>query len=151
MDNSIITVTRHLGTVEWLGADPARAIPHLHSVEDLPAGCVVVGVLPLHLAVEVVQSGRCYVALSLDLPPDMRGRELSRSDMDALHADGRVSLRELCLQHRYLGCGWKKARTRMPTPEAGVEQEFRLGFEPRRVEDLHTLRPPRTLFDIFGD
>jgi len=71
-----VVVTRHPALVEYLrelgliGRD-VRVIAHARP-EDVK-GRKVFGVLPLHLAAEAAE----VVAISLNLPPELRGQELS--------------------------------------------------------------------------
>ncbi len=81
-------VSRHAGAVEWaerrgIGVD--RLVSHLDPT-DIRPGDTVIGTLPVHLAAEVCARGARYLHLSLDLPPEMRGRDLSADDMDACNA-----------------------------------------------------------------
>ena len=78
-------VTRHPGAVQWAAdagiqvadggvvnsLDPERVMP----------GDRVVGTLPINLAARVVARGAEYLHLALDLPPEVRGKELSLDEM----------------------------------------------------------------------
>ncbi len=77
-------VTRHPGAVEWArrhGVEVDRRIVHLDPAE-VGAGDTVIGTLPVNLAAEVCTRGGHYVNLSLDLPPEARGRELSADELE---------------------------------------------------------------------
>lgn len=78
-------VTRHPGAVEWArrrGLQIDRQITHLDP--DLIApGDTVIGILPVNLAARVCEKGGRYLNLSLNLPPDARGRELSADELDS--------------------------------------------------------------------
>lgn len=77
-------ITRHPGAVEWAhrhGLSIDRHIVHLDPAEVRP-GDVVIGTLPVNLAAEVCARGARYLNLSLDLPPEARGRELSADDLE---------------------------------------------------------------------
>jgi CRISPR-associated protein Csx16 len=81
-------VTRHSGAVEWArrqGLAVDRQVDHLEPVE-LAEGDTVIGTLPVHLAAAVCERGGHYLHLSLDLPPELRGRELTADDMEAAGA-----------------------------------------------------------------
>jgi len=81
-------VSRHSGAVEWArrqGVEVDRVIPHLQP-ETVEPGDVVIGSLPVNLAAEVCARGGTYRHLSLRLPPDMRGRELTADELDTLGA-----------------------------------------------------------------
>ena len=78
-------VSRHPGAAEWTreqGIAVDRRVAHLDPAE-VQAGDVVIGTLPVNLAAEVCARGGRYLHLSLDLPADWRGRELSAADMQA--------------------------------------------------------------------
>ena len=78
-------VSRHPGAADWLreqGLVVDRRVAHLDPAEVGP-GDTVIGTLPVHLAAAVCARGARYLHLTLDLPPDWRGRELSAADMAA--------------------------------------------------------------------
>ncbi|MDQ6951770.1 MAG: CRISPR-associated protein Csx16 [Mariprofundales bacterium] len=79
-------VSRHPGMVEWArqqGVVVDERITHLSAVRlaALRPGDRVIGTLPVHLAAKVCQRGGHYLHLSLDLPSDLRGKELTAADM----------------------------------------------------------------------
>lgn len=55
-------------------------IAHLDP-ETIQPGDVVIGPLPIHLAARVRERGGRSPRLSLEIPPDWRGRELSAADL----------------------------------------------------------------------
>lgn len=76
-------VSRHAGAIEWakrqeLGAD--RWTAHLDPM-DVAAGDTVIGTLPVNLAAVVCRRGARYIHLSLDIPLEWRGRELSMEEL----------------------------------------------------------------------
>jgi CRISPR-associated protein Csx16 len=81
-------VSRHPGAADWArgqGLAIDRPVLHLDPAEVGP-GDTVIGTLPVNLAAAVCARGACYLHLTLDLPPDWRGRELSAADMAACGA-----------------------------------------------------------------
>jgi CRISPR-associated protein Csx16 len=79
----IYFITRHPGAIAWAceeGIEVTHFIDHL-DIATLQPGDVVIGTLPVNLAAEVCARGGRYLHLSLDLPPELRGRELSAEDM----------------------------------------------------------------------
>ncbi|WP_019627863.1 CRISPR-associated protein Csx16 [Thioalkalivibrio sp. AKL10] len=78
-------VTRHPGAVEWArrqGLAVDESLAHLNP-EILQPGDRVLGTLPVHLAAQVCERGARYLHLSLDLPAEARGRELSADELEA--------------------------------------------------------------------
>lgn len=76
-------ITRHPGARRWAeeeGFAVDRLAGHLDP-EDIRPGDRVLGTLPVNLAAEVCARGGRYFHLSLDLPPEWRGRELGPEDM----------------------------------------------------------------------
>ncbi|HWO99021.1 MAG TPA: CRISPR-associated protein Csx16 [Methylococcus sp.] len=76
-------ITRHPGTRQWAeeeGIMVDALLDHL-DVEQIQPGDVVIGTLPVHLAAEVCVRGGRYVHLTLELPFEVRGRELTPQDM----------------------------------------------------------------------
>ena len=103
-------ITRHPGAIEWLRhhypeLGIAKAISH--ASEDFFAGLekgdVVIGVLPLALAARVCDAGARFYSLSVPVPPEMRGKELSADDLERLGA----SIEEAVV---IMGDSLKKAR-----------------------------------------
>ena len=77
-------VTRHPGAVEWAarrGLAVDRPVAHL-DIDEVKPGDTVIGILPVHLAAEVCARGARFYNLSLDVPPEARGRELSADDLE---------------------------------------------------------------------
>lgn len=76
-------ITRHAGAREWArqeGFEIDMLIDHLDPAEVGP-GDRVLGSLPVSLAAEVCGRGGRYFHLTLNLPPEWRGRELGAEDM----------------------------------------------------------------------
>jgi len=76
-------ISRHPGALEWAAEEGIivdAAIAHLDP-DTVQPGDVVIGTLPIHLAARVCQRGGRYLHLSLELPPEWRGRELSAADL----------------------------------------------------------------------
>ncbi len=88
MAETIWFVSRHMGAVEWArgrGIEVDHLVAHLDP-EDVGMGDTVIGSLPVHLVAEICARGARYLHLSLDLPPELRGRELSSDDMNVCNA-----------------------------------------------------------------
>lgn len=76
-------ITRHPGAIEWAarqGMHIDRQIAHLDPT-DIQPGDVVIGILPVNLAAEVCNLGGRFYNLSLDLPMEARGRELTADEL----------------------------------------------------------------------
>jgi CRISPR-associated protein Csx16 len=76
-------VSRHPGAVEWAakrGID-AELVEHLDTGE-IDAGDVVIGTLPVHLVAKINARGGRYLHLTMDVPLEMRGEDLSAEQMD---------------------------------------------------------------------
>lgn len=135
----IFIVTRHQGAIDWLAAKhitgETRDSLAVAEIAALPPKSIVVGVLPLHLAVAVIQAGHRFISLQLELERWQRGRELSAEEIDGI-----ASLRELQLQWRRLGSDWQsnfsECWSGIPEPSAGDCQEFRIGLVPRSAGDI---------------
>ncbi len=78
-------VSRHPGAVAWAkseGLPVDHWVEHLRP-EEVKAGDVVLGTLPVGLASEVCARGARFFSLTLDLTPEARGKEL---DLSAVRA-----------------------------------------------------------------
>lgn len=81
-------VSRHPGALEWAarqGLQIDRFATHLDPAE-VRCGDVVVGSLPVNLAAVVCQRGGRYLNLSLSVPAELRGKELSADQLERLGA-----------------------------------------------------------------
>jgi CRISPR-associated protein Csx16 len=58
-----------------------RQLDHL-DVETIQPGDEVIGILPVNLAAEVCARGGRFFNLSLNVPPEARGRELSADELE---------------------------------------------------------------------
>ncbi len=77
-------ITRHRGAIEWAEAHGISVdvwVNHL-DISSVNPGDIVIGTLPIHLAAELQVRGARYLHLSLDLPAELRGRELSAEQMN---------------------------------------------------------------------
>lgn len=76
-------IGRHPGAVEWAkaqGFGDALMVAHFDP-ECVQPGDVVLGTLPVPLASEVCRRGGEYHHLTMDLPVEARGKELTAADM----------------------------------------------------------------------
>ena len=80
-------VTRHDGAVAWAGqcgliteGNEVRVVSEI-SPEQVAQGDRVIGNLPIHLAAELCKRGGRYFHISMEVPSEMRGKELSSEDM----------------------------------------------------------------------
>jgi CRISPR-associated protein Csx16 len=81
-------VTRHAGARDWAereGIQVDRVVEHL-DVETVGPGDTVIGSLPVNLAARVCERGGRYLHLALEVPAEMRGKELTAEDMRRLGA-----------------------------------------------------------------
>ena len=84
----IYFVSRHAGAQEWAqnnGFENAEVVSHFDPAVVEP-GDMVIGTLPVHLAAQVCERGGRYFHLSLQVPQEMRGIELSADQMEEFGA-----------------------------------------------------------------
>ncbi len=84
-------ITRHPATVDWIkkqGIPIDHQLEHLteDKIKQLKKGDKVIGNLPIHLAAQVNQQGAHYLHLSLNIPFEYRGKELTEADLDEFGA-----------------------------------------------------------------
>ena len=85
-------ISRHLGAWEWFlkygNQGRWKRVEHvLHiDVDKIKSGDTVIGILPIHLAAKVCDNGAQYWHLSISVPEDIRGKELTCNDMALLSA-----------------------------------------------------------------
>lgn len=82
-------VTRHTGALEWLQQHLQHAFTHLNHLPNhypLQPGDVVVGTLPIQMVAHINQQGARYMHLHINLPPQLRGQELTAQQLNTLGA-----------------------------------------------------------------
>ncbi len=92
-------ITRHLGALDWAnkrGVHFDIHLTHLLTLEELSAGDMIIGTLPINLVAQANQRGIRYVHLSLEISPELRGVELSADQLDECNA----SLIEFCVTQK---------------------------------------------------
>ena len=90
----VFFVSRHEGARHWariqtrLGQLAPAITDYVDELdpEQVRPGDTVMGTLPVHLAAQVCARGGRFVSLDLQLPPAMRGRELSATEMQHCRA-----------------------------------------------------------------
>lgn len=81
-------VSRHPGAIEWAARQHLQVdhfVPHL-DLALVHSGDTVIGSLPVNLAAQVCNAGAAYWHLNLELPAELRGRELAADDLERLGA-----------------------------------------------------------------
>ncbi|MFT0213939.1 CRISPR-associated protein Csx16 [Pseudomonas sp. F1_0610] len=81
-------VSRHPGALEWLATQQVivdEVVPHLN-VADVAKGDYVYGTLPINLVAEICAKGAFYLHLSLQIPAQWRGQELTLEQLKACQA-----------------------------------------------------------------
>lgn len=81
-------VSRHPGAQAWArerGIIADHQVDHL-ALEQVSAGDRVLGTLPIHLAADVCARGARYIHLTLQIPRELRGKELSAEELNQLGA-----------------------------------------------------------------
>lgn len=76
-------ISRHIGAVDWAeseGFHVDQLLTHF-DVTIVKPGDTVLGTLPINLVAEVNARGGDYFHLTLELPSDARGKELTADDM----------------------------------------------------------------------
>jgi len=81
-------VSRHQGASDWAAAQGItidQQVTHL-DLAAVSAGDVVIGILPIQMIASVCAMPAQYLHLVIDVPAQLRGAELSASQMHALGA-----------------------------------------------------------------
>lgn len=89
-------VSRHPGAIEWAARQNMQVDQRIAHLDPaiVRAGDTVIGSLPVNLAAQVCAKGASYWHLSLELPSELRGLELSADDLERLGA--RVERFHIC-------------------------------------------------------
>ena len=81
-------VSRHPGAIEWATRQTLAVDEFVHHLDpaSVRGGDTVMGSLPVNLAAAVCERGARYLHLSVELPEQLRGKELSADQLDRLGA-----------------------------------------------------------------
>lgn len=82
-------ITRHPGALQWAEQSQLHYdvhLEHLLSLSVLNTGDTVVGTLPINMVYQLNQKGVSYVHLSLEIPPALRGIELTAEQLNSCKA-----------------------------------------------------------------
>lgn len=77
-------ITRHLGALDWAKSSDVAFDVHLTHLGDdvaLKMGDIVIGTLPINIVYKINQMGVRYKHLSLEIPAQWRGLELTREQL----------------------------------------------------------------------
>ena len=79
----VVIVSRHPATVNYLKTvfPEAKVVSHISSIDEIPNGSLVIGNLPIHMIAELIKKGCRFVLVSLEIPRELRGKELSESEL----------------------------------------------------------------------
>ncbi len=91
-------ITRHTGALDWARRKGIEAERHAHlDIEIICEGDRVIGTLPVHIAAEICARGAQYLHLSMNIPEQARGRELSVDEMEQF---GACLVRYIIMEHK---------------------------------------------------
>ena len=76
-------ISRHIGAVDWAESEGFHVDQRLahFDVTIVQAGDTILGTLPINLVAEVNARDGHYFHLTLELPAEVRGKELTADDM----------------------------------------------------------------------
>jgi len=76
-------VSRHQADIDWIKkqVEVDKVISHL-DIASIEPNDTVIGTLPIHVAAQVCAQKAHYIHLSIDVPPEWRGKELNTADFE---------------------------------------------------------------------
>lgn len=79
----VVIVSRHKSTIKLLKQyfPEAKVIGHLSNPNDIPSGSLVIGNLPIETVAELLKRGCRFVSVVLNIPPELRGKELGEEEL----------------------------------------------------------------------
>ena len=81
-EEKVVIVSRHPATVNLLKSRFPEAEVVSHMTEDnIPENALVIGNLPIEMIAKVLEKGNRFVSVVLNIPPEMRGKELSEEEL----------------------------------------------------------------------
>jgi len=84
-----LLITRHPGAVDWAkkaGYQFDAFYSHLDDLTCVHSGDNCFGILPVNIAEQICAIGASYYHLSLNLPSELRGQELTAEQLESCNA-----------------------------------------------------------------
>jgi len=78
----VVIVSRHQGTIEVLRQifPEAQVVQHISNPREFK-GALLIGNFPLEMIAELKKNGNRVIVVNLRVPPEMRGKELSKEEV----------------------------------------------------------------------
>ena len=86
---AVYFISRHLGAVDWAKKNHIHFdlhLTHLTDIEKLLPNDVVIGTLPINIVAMLTHKSVRYIHLSLKIPVELRGAELTAQQLDTCQA-----------------------------------------------------------------
>lgn len=86
---TVYFITRHPGALQWAQQHQLHYdvhAEHLLCISQLQTGDTVVGTLPINMVYKLNNKGVSYIHLSLEIPPHLRGIELTAEQLNGCKA-----------------------------------------------------------------
>lgn len=78
----VVIVSRHPATVNLLKSKYPDAEIISHMTEDnIPSNALVIGNLPIEMIAKVLEKGNRFVSVVLNIPQELRGKELNEEEL----------------------------------------------------------------------
>jgi len=78
----VVIVSRHEGTISLLKKrfPDAEVVGHLSDPATYK-DCLIIGNLPINMIAELLQNNNRFVLVALNVPPELRGKELNEEEL----------------------------------------------------------------------
>ena len=78
----VVIVSRHKGTIDYLKKryPNAEVVNHIDDPKKFKDS-LIIGNLPLHMVSEILRNGNRFVLLTLNVPQELRGKELGEEEL----------------------------------------------------------------------
>lgn len=86
---AVYFISRHLGAVDWAKQNHIHFdlhLTHLTNIEILQPNDTVIGTLPMNIVAMLTHKNVRYIHLSLQIPVELRGVELTAQQLDDCQA-----------------------------------------------------------------
>lgn len=79
----VAIVSRHKSTIDFVKAmfRDVTVLEHVNDIEELKDFDLIVGNLPLPMVAEIKRMGKRFVMVSLNIPKELRGKELTLEEL----------------------------------------------------------------------
>ena len=81
-EKKVVIVSRHEATINLLKSKypDAEVVNHISNPAEY-SNCLIIGNLPINMIADLIKNGNRFVLVALNVPPELRGKELGEEEL----------------------------------------------------------------------